>query len=423
MSAAGILRRVGRNQAKNLVNLVIGRPLTVPSLSSMTLDRDDLAVAAAWLAERDRWDERDTVERYEQLFARWNGSRHAFAFMSGREALSACLYALDLRPGDEVVLPGYTCVVVPNALAYAGITPVYADIELATYGPDVASVAARITSRTRAIIIHHLFGLVCRDYEALLELSRSRGIALIEDCAHATGATYAGTRVGVRGDLAFYSSEQSKVFTTIQGGLATTNRDDLARRLAAYRDMASPPDEVWVARQLHNVALNYYRFKHPARWWLGDLAYLRLGSQELVSTTVGEERGERPSYYGRRMAAPIAALGLNQLAKIDSYNERRRSAARHWDAWCAAAGLERPLVLPGSCPVFLRYPVLVSPDRKRNLGWALRELGVKPGVWFVSQRHPAPGHVPGCPRAEEAVARCINLPCLLERTLPSAPPA
>lgn len=412
MSRLKILRRALRHQARNLAALISGRPVITPSAGSMTLDEDDVALAWDWLKDRSHWNDDRIVARYESDFAAWNGSRHAFAFMGGRVALSACIHALGLRPGDEVIAPGYTCVVVANAFAFAGVTPVYSDIELDTYGLDAASLPGKITPRTRAILVQHLYGLVCRDYEAILELARSRGLRVIEDCAHGCGAEYRGVKVGNRGDAAIYSSEQSKVFNTVQGGLAVTNDNALAERLMEYRERAPLPDADWIDRQLHNVFLNFYRYKHPGRWWRADWANWRWGHQHLASTTREEEQGVRPAHYGRRMPAPIAALGLNQLRKIDRYNAERRQTARRWDAWCASRGYRPACVLEGSVPVFLRYPVLVEPERKRDRTWALHELGVEPGVWFTSQLHPAQRRVEGCPNASEAVARCINLLCL-----------
>jgi dTDP-4-amino-4,6-dideoxygalactose transaminase len=112
------------------------------------------------------------------------------------------------------------------------------------------------------------------------------------------------------------------------------------------------------------------------------------------------------------MPAPIAALGLNQFRKIDRYNAQRRDTARRWDNWCNDRGYQKPRVLEGSVPVFLRYPVLVEPERKRDRAWAVRELGLEAGVWFVSHLHPSKRRVEGCPNADQAVARCINFPCL-----------
>jgi dTDP-4-amino-4,6-dideoxygalactose transaminase len=344
--------------------------------------------------------------------ARLERVRAAFAFMSGRESLSAVVEALGLSQGDEVIVPGYTCVVVPNALAFAGVTPVYADIEFETYGLDVTRLDRSVTPRTRAIVIHHLYGLVCRDYLATIEYARSRGLFVIEDCAQATGATLDGVRVGNRGDAAFYSLEQSKVLTTFQGGVAVARNDAIASRLAEIRDRASLPDSARTSRVLQNLIMNYHVFKDPQRGWRGDYASLRFGAYRIETTTPGELRGEKPQGYGARMPAALAAVASNQLRKVDFYNARRREHAARWDRWCDENGFERARVVPGSTPVFLRYPVLATPELKRNRMWSKRSLDVELGTWFVSQLHPSNRPVAGCPNAAVAVERCINFPTL-----------
>jgi dTDP-4-amino-4,6-dideoxygalactose transaminase len=369
-------------------------------------------IARAWIG-RDHSREGGEVADFEAEFARWSGSRGAFGFASGRESLSAILDALQIGAGDEVILPGYTCVVVPNALAFAGVKPVYADIELETYGLDATQLGRYVTSRTRAVLIHHLYGLVCRDYAAVLEYARSRGLVVIEDCAQATGAVLDGVRVGNRADAAFYSLEQSKVLTTFQGGLAVARDQAVAARLARYRDRAPLPDSVRTDRALHNLIINYQSFKDPQRWWRAEWAELRHGRERVDTTTPDEVRGGKPAGYGARMAPAIAAIGLNQLRKIDFYNARRRAHAARWDHWCDEHGFARARVVRGSTPVFLRYPVLATAELKRERSWARRELGVELGVWFVSNLHPSDRRIEGCPNADEAVARCINFPTLL----------
>src|SRR5262245_46241238 len=131
--------RFARNRLGNIADLIEGRPLTFPSLGSMTIDREDVAEARAWLRRPDRWADPEPIETFERAFADWNGSGAAFAFAAGRVALSACIEALGLSAGDQVIVPGYTCVVVPNAFAFAGIDVVYCDIELESFGPDVES--------------------------------------------------------------------------------------------------------------------------------------------------------------------------------------------------------------------------------------------------------------------------------------------
>jgi dTDP-4-amino-4,6-dideoxygalactose transaminase len=408
-----LVKRAARHQLRNLAKVIQREPVLLEPLSGMTLDMDDVVLARELLGDRDRWFDDDIVARYETEFARWNGSLAAFAFMGGRVALSACIEALELAPGDEVILPAYTCVVVPNALIYAGVKPVYCDIELDTFGLSAEGLEPLLTSRTRAVLLHHLYGLVCRDYDRISCFARRHGLAVIEDCAHATGAMFHNSRVGNRSDFAFYSSEQSKVFNTIQGGVAVTNDRRLATRLADIRARAPLPSTDFVERICRSTILQYYRAKAPQRWWRGDVAAVFHGDAELVSTSDEELRGERPTGYGARMPGAIAELALNQLRKIDRYNEQRRDTARHWDRWCDDNAYRKPTVVESSVPVFLRYPVLVEADKKADLSWARSSLGIEPGEWFLGSLHPLRGVVGGCPRAAEAVARCVNFPCLL----------
>lgn len=400
------------HQAKNIVKLILGQSITTPSLGSMTLDNDDVVIANKQLKNRKNWFSDNYTKEYENTFSKWNGSRYAFAFMGGRVALSACIYALGLKSDDEVILPGYTCVVVPNAFHFAGIKTIYSDIELDTYGLDSALIEGKITAKTKAILLHHLYGLVCRDYEKIIAIARKHKLYVIEDCAHSTGAIFKDRKVGNLGDVAFYSSEQSKIFNTIQGGMAGTNNDLLAKRLKDYYDHASYPNAKLIDKQLYSVRINYYSFKDPQRWWMGDIMRFLYKDKIIISTTKEEEQGIKPRYYGCKMPSPIAAIGLNQLKKIDEYNQKRRNTSHKWDKWCESHGYKKPVIIPYSKPVFLRYPVMVEPEKKRDISWANKELGLTLGVWFESNIHPISKQVKGCPNADKAVRQCINFPTL-----------
>jgi len=402
------------NQLKNVVKILCGRPLAYPSLSSVTLDKDDVNIAREWLLKRKDWYKPELVRQYEREFAGWNGSKYAFAFMGGRVALSACIYALNVGLGDEAILPGYTCVVVPNAFNYAGVKILYSDIELDTFGLDASLLEEKITSRTKVILLPHYYGLVCRDYEKIIEIGRRHGLYIIEDCCHGTGAEFKNHKIGNYGDLAFFSTEQSKIMTTIQGGIAVTNNNLLAERIREYYNNAEYPVENLIKRQLHSVIVNYYAHKDRQYWWKGDLYRLYYNDQIITSTTTKEEiRGIKPSHYGEKMPAPIAAIGLNQLRKVDNYNEMRRQTAKKWEKWCEENGYQKPFVTPQSMPVYLRYPVMVEREKKIDTSWAKKDLGVNLGVWFETNVHPADWPVTGCPNADKAVMQCVNFPGIL----------
>ena len=154
---------------------------------------------------------------YEAAFADKLGEGAlAFAFWKGRTALEATLRALGLSAGDEVVMPGFTCVVVPDAVRRVGAVPVFADIGAQGYNADVGQVESLITPRTRAVICQHTFGIVA-DLGSLVSLCERRGLLLVEDCCHALGAHYQGKHVGLVGHAGFFSSQWSKPYTRGSG--------------------------------------------------------------------------------------------------------------------------------------------------------------------------------------------------------------
>jgi dTDP-4-amino-4,6-dideoxygalactose transaminase len=385
------------------------RPLI--GFSYRTVGLDDVMIARKLSRQLDNWDDPAPVHEYEYAFSKLVAGASTTAWASARVALTAAITALDLPPGSDVLVPGYTCVAVANAVRFAGHVPVFADIELDTYGPSLDSVRQRITPRTRAVVVQHLYGLVARDYVAIAALCADRGIRLVEDCAQATAARHDGRPVGLRGDVAVFSSEQSKLVCTVQGGVAVARDVTVAARLAELWADASPSGRAFTQQLLANVSLGYFEKTHPLREFTGPFARRRWGGRRLVSTTPQEESGVRPTHYGRRMSAPVAALGLNQLSKLDDQLVIRRRRATEWNTWAASRGFDAPTIIAGSEPVFLRYPVLVPAAMKRDTSWGAT-LGVEVGVWFRTQLHPAPGTIPSCPNAMYAVEHCVNLPTL-----------
>jgi len=405
--------RVGADLARGTWRWINGQPLVFPEFGSQTIERDDIALVDQMLSQPDTWTDSTVEESLHLEFSRWNGSAAAFAFMGGRVALSGCIEALGLKKGDEVVAPGYTCIAVPNALAHAGLEVRYCDIELESFGPDFDSLRAAVTSRTRAVVIQHLYGLVCRDFERILDFARDRKLHVIEDCAHSLGVSFKGRKVGNWGDVGFYSTELSKVMSTFNGGMAVANASDVAERLSIFHKRAPYPDNDRTRRLLRNVRYYSLMQKAPTRWFMRGLWGYSYRDDILVSTTDQELSGILPRHYGEKMPAALARIALNQLSKVDRFNDARRKSAAKWQQRCASLGLTGPTVIEGSIPVFLRYPVIVPSGKKYDAEWGLKQFGVLPGHWFTGEFHPVRKMMPECPNATIAVERCLNLPTLL----------
>jgi dTDP-4-amino-4,6-dideoxygalactose transaminase len=225
---------------------------------------------------------------FEQRFAEKCGAKHAVAVNNCTAALHLALAAAGVGPGDEVIVPTLTFVATANAALYCGAIPVFADVT----GPerlhiDPADAARKVTARTKAIVPVHYAGYAC-DMAPLLDLAAARGIRLVEDAAHAPGATWRGQAVGSIGDLTCFSFFSNKNLSTGEGGMITTNDDEMAANLRLNR------------------------------------------SHGMTTLTYDRHRGHAFSYdvisagYNYRLTELQSALGLVQLAKLDRNNGVRR---------------------------------------------------------------------------------------------------
>ncbi|MCW5223551.1 DegT/DnrJ/EryC1/StrS aminotransferase family protein [Verminephrobacter aporrectodeae subsp. tuberculatae] len=415
------MKQLLRSQWTQTRRWLQGKPVRLQPLLCATLDRDDVALARAWRAQPGQWQSRAPVDEFTRQFCHWLGVRRGWAFMGGRAALYAIVQALELKAGDEVVLPAFTCQCVLNACTYQGVRVRWADIENQSFGMDADALSKVLGPATKAIMIQHSFGLINRDFERLLQLARERGLWVIEDCAHATGAEWRGRKLGTFGDIALFSSERSKIINTIHGGIVVAQHDTLARRMDAIHARAAVPSDAEIARLLNTVEYGWYVHKHRWRPFTAAWAEWRFGAQVLAQMQPEEFEGRFVPRYAQRMVAPVAALGLNQLAKMAHYQEKRRAGAAHWDAWCDKQGLRRPLVLPDSQPAYLRYPVLVEPQQRADLRWVADRLGMTAGVWFSSVTHPVARDSVGCPVGEDAVRRVLNLPTIFVEAVRASP--
>lgn len=187
----------------------------------------------------------ETVGALEQQYCRWLGTRHAVAHCNGTSAILAALHAFDLEPGDEVIVPSATYWASATPVLHCGCIPVFAETEEQCLGLDPEDVERRITDRTRAIVVVHLFGMPSR-MDELTAVARRHGLRILEDASHAHGALYHGRPIGTLGDAAVFSMQTNKLCPAGEGGMLVTDDDDLREkvlRLGHYErllDLDSP---------------------------------------------------------------------------------------------------------------------------------------------------------------------------------------
>jgi dTDP-4-amino-4,6-dideoxygalactose transaminase len=232
------------------------------------------------------------VGEFESRFAAMHGCTHGIGVVNGTVSLRIALMAAGIRAGDEVIIPPYTFFSTASAVIEANAVPVFADIDLETFNLDPAAVAAALTSRTRAVIPVHFAGQVA-DMGGIKAIARKRKLVVIEDAAHAHGASYENRPAGSLGHMASFSFQSSKNLTAGEGGLITTNDDTLAECCRSIHNCGRVPGGLWYE---HHVASGNYR--------LGEFQGAILNSQldRLEAQTRRRDRN------GRYLAARLAKL-------------------------------------------------------------------------------------------------------------------
>jgi perosamine synthetase len=337
-------------------------------------------------------------------------------FGKGRVALYALLRALDVRPGDEVILPAFTCVAVPNAIIYAGARPVWVDIDAGTYTIDPDAAAAAITPRTRAILGQNTFGLDA-DMDSLTSLARRHRVALIDDCTHGLGGTYRGRASGSIADLAFFSTQWSKPISTGLGGFSVARDEQIARRVRALEDGAHRPSAATVA-VLRALIIARERAGSSRLLGAGRAVYRDLSRMGIVpGSSSGDELAGpvMPDRFLAQMSRAQARLGAERMGRLAALVDRRTVIAGHYSAWLREHGHRPAPERADSRHAFLRYPVLVT-DRAAFLA-AGRRAGIDVGDWFVSAVHPVVTSLERwayrrgvAPKAEAICQKIVNLP-------------
>lgn len=356
------------------------------------------------------------LNEYERAFAAATGSSYAIGFWKGRVAFFAALKALGIREGDEVVMPAYTCMVIPAAVTFAGAKPVYVDIEPTYCTLDPDGLEAAITPRTRAVMIQHTYGWPAVGLDRIADITRKHGLPVIEDCCHALGTSVGRTHVGNFGVAGFFSTQWSKPFTTGLGGTLVCNDREFRDRVCRVRDELASSPSATTAAQLAWQMLVYRAVVFPSTMALARNAYRWLTSRAILtgSTAKKEYCGWQPDYL-KRMCEVQAAAGLCELGQLRRTIEHRHDLARYYADGLREAGWSVPTWPSGADVTLLRFPVRVA-NKAEALQRADKQL-VELGDWFVRPLHShlaaqeEYGYATGmCPHADRAANEIVNLP-------------
>lgn len=356
-------------------------------------------------------------QKFENTMAALFSQSHAFAFWKARVALYAILRAMGISQGDEIILPGYTCVMDVNPIKYVGAVPVYVDIEPLTFNMQPDMLESRITPKTKLVIAQHTYGFPC-DMDRILEIAGRHNVPVIEDCCLSVGSTYKSQLTGTLGKAAYFSFQWNKPFTTGLGGMAVTNDPQLAERIQALctRELIQPTakDVLMLSAQL----MIYRTLIYPRTTALAQSLFRALTKKGLVvgSSCTTEFTPKMDPGFFKAMSCVQAGSGIRQLEKLHKGIEHRKKMARLYDSLLTEAGHE-PLGYDHSVmdPVLVRYPI-----RVKNKQQALRDAagaGIELGSWFECPLHPietplaAYDYTEGmCPEAEKASREVVNLP-------------
>jgi dTDP-4-amino-4,6-dideoxygalactose transaminase len=303
------------------------------------------------------------IAEFEAAFAGRAGRdpSRAIATSYGRMAFYYILKALDLPPGSEIILPALTFWVVPELARVAGLKLVFADVDPATFTLDPAALDRAVTPNTRAVVPTHLYGLPC-DMDAIMAIAKRHNLIVIEDCAHALGATYDGKPVGTFGDAGFFSFQTLKPLNCYGGGLALVRDAAVATRVRALAEAERWPSVKRVDDRLLVGKLQRI-FIRPAVFTVSAFPILWVSS--LIGANPDVYLWEKirslmplPDSYTERFPNVQAVLGLASLEMLDGWTERTRRHARVMDqALGDLPGITVPVVPPTRTHVYYQYCV------------------------------------------------------------------
>ncbi|WP_319508435.1 DegT/DnrJ/EryC1/StrS family aminotransferase [uncultured Methanolobus sp.] len=379
--------------------------------------------------------QKNLISIYENKMARSIGSGYGLSFAAGRMAFYVFLRSMGIGPGDEVILPGFTCSVMPNAILKVGAKPVFSDIDVNTFGSSADSIRENITPRTKAVVAQHSFGIPCK-IEEIADLCSEHGLLLIEDSAISFGSTLKGTKVGNWGDAAIFSTDHSKPMNTIIGGFLYTRDYSVylkARSIYDQMPELDNPHQKKIYEQFLFERVHYVPDKYPRAVLIGymhDIAK-RSGISHADSQSAFLENDYTkpdvstitnvPSYpYPARMPGFLAKIGLLELKRWKYEKVRRKKILRFYIEKMGQMGLGKYVPKVYSNSAFDIIPLRFAfdhPDAHLIKMEMSKYIDVS-WTWFCQPVICCPkgpedlGYVSGsCQVGEKACDSIVNWPC------------
>ena len=349
------------------------------------------------------------IKEIKDWFCNFYQTRHCYLFSSGRAALYYLLKALGIEPGSEIIVQALTCVAVPNSIIWNGLKPIYVDVDKTSLNLDVADLEKKISTKTKAIIIQHTFGIPA-DIKAINKIAAKHKLLLIEDCAHCLGGEYQGGKLGSFGDVSFFSFGRDKMVSSVFGGAIVTKNISLAKKLSYYENKLTTAPKSFVLKQLlYNPVYFLGLLLYPVL--IGKLIIKSSFHFNLLSKAVFDEekRGSMPAFINFQFSWHLGALILNQLSKIDKNIFHRRQISEVYRKSVKTTGFG------DKDTVFLRYPTITS-KKNEVLAYA-KHNNIHLGDWYRTPIAPIRDkfadyyyYLGVCPNAENIAQKIINLP-------------
>lgn len=362
---------------KKIINILPSYPHFKMNIFSGTNSLDEIKKTYRNLNSKNIVKGDDLAVYQETLKQRLNTS-FVYTFASGRMGFYSILKVIGIKAYDEVIIPSYTCVVVPNAVLYSGAKPIYCDINANDYNIDVSKIEALITLKTKVLYAQHTFGQMC-NVKAIVELANKYNLIVIEDVALALGAKIGAKYAGTIGDFGYFSTDRSKVINTGLGGGVILNNEKYKHNFDDFYGNVSHLSKAYTQKIANTFLINAF-ILHPSFYWLGKFLGAVLSKVGMLTYFLDEpfhDFDKIKSYpYPAKLSSLQASIGISQINSLSRNLENRKKIANYYNE---ILGLYTECYMKRDQNVFLRYSFLVKNRDK----WEDKFSGkIDLSIWF-----------------------------------------